>query len=314
MQVEAAIPVFARPWQSLLTGYSLLASSPGLVSRVWWEFRGDGPFGDSAAWVAGVLRLAFPSVKFVVWNASHSHPAVNYPAAALDRDYRLGFPFQRAWEGCGDAPLLLLHNDVEVLPLALDGALSRLLGSGPSVAGVGKVGMCHACPAHNRGCSGGQSYESFQPNAAELRHLIETAPPRRLLAAEVDEDTPWPIGECRLNEWFALVWPGRVRRWVFPVGTIPIVGERCGRLDGGVRWFGGLARRGYRFLYHQAPIVHWAGFPAFEDSKEYFRRESAAREKCLAVPRLSRLVPRDVRCVGSDGSANQSPRGNDVDS
>ena len=98
MQVEAAIPVFARPWQSLLTGYSLLASSPGLVSRVWWEFRGDGPFGDSAAWVAGVLRLAFPSVKFVVWNASHSHPAVNYPAAALDRDYRLGFPFQRAWE------------------------------------------------------------------------------------------------------------------------------------------------------------------------------------------------------------------------
>ena len=63
--------------------------------------------------------------------------------------------------------------------------------------------MCHACPAHNRGCSGGQSYESFQPNAAELRHLIETAPPRRLLAAEVDEDTPWPIGECRLNEWFA---------------------------------------------------------------------------------------------------------------
>jgi len=283
MLVDCAIPVFGRPWQTALSLLTLLRHSKQHVRRIWFEDRPGDPLRSNVKWVATVVRSAFSHVEVVYWKCHHNEPLVDYARAAADSLYRLDFPFQRAWEYCGDRPLVVIHNDMRFVRDELPTMLSGLWGS---TVGVGRIGICHACPAHRRGCQGGAGYESYRPSYQELVTLIRSRPPTRMVEEIIDPSAPWPLTECRLNEMFAVVRPSLVRHLVFPHGPIPILGEQHIRVDGGVRWFAGLCRAGFRFAHYEYSAVHRAGYPTVSDLDLYRAREAEARELVVAMPEI----------------------------
>lgn len=281
--VDCAIPVLGRPWQTAMALLTLLRHSGRHIRRVWFEDRPGDPLRHDVRWVARVVRSAFSHVEVVYWRARHNESLVDYERAAADSLYRLDFPFQRAWEYCGDRPLVVLHNDMRFVSDEVPLMLTALFG--PTV-GVGRIGICHACPAHRHGCTGKGGYEAYRPSYQELIALVRRSPPTRMVEEIIDPSAPWPLTECRLNEMFAIVQPSVVRHLVFPRGSIPILGEQHIRVDGGVRWFAGLCRAGFRFQHYEHAAVHRAGYPTVTDLEAYRAREAEARELVVAMPEI----------------------------
>ncbi|WP_300157798.1 hypothetical protein [Solidesulfovibrio sp.] len=253
--VDVAINVFGKPAQTALTLLSLLAESGRFIDKIYFIEEPD--MVNSLFAHADLLALL--GDRLVHFRPRHMNWRYPVNAARLgDEAYRHSLRYQYAFERTDKNYLLLVHNDCEFI----GDAVGLLLGSLGDHAGVGEVGQCWLCPAKYLGHCGPGRYRDYRPDFQTLRGLYETLDPAIYRRRYTEEPTrelvehPWPLPECRLNEYCCLLNMAKVRPATCPQGPArpfgayvdmgnPETGQ--GVLDIGVAWFGDMVRQGHTF-------------------------------------------------------------------
>ena len=207
-----------------------------------------------------------------------------------DIEYRHSVRYQYAWEATDKDYLLIIHNDATFHADVVEALLDAIGGHIAS----GHIGQCWYCPAAFTGKCGPETYMSYRPTFAELRNLYRNTRPEEgsLMRAyhlprmhPLLQRQPWPMPECRVNEWCALIDMKKARPItaphgrVTPFGAIINVGKQI--LDVGCQWFREMHLRGhtckhfdiYKYMHHDVPPT---GQPTLLDKEKYQRKEREA--------------------------------------
>lgn len=296
-RVDVAVNIFAKPYQTALSVLSLLRQSGPHVGTIWLQYE---PMGSRYDRVSPYVIARY--LKEVMdWPCRVSQPehwlALDAPDPARlgDAAYRLSIRYQDAFEHSESRKLLLMHNDIYVF----GDALGEMLAAMGDAFAIGQLGQCWNCPANNAGvvkdvmgCAPcvPEAYGDFRPDAATLRRLYAHARelgvfvrPYEECFSEYFDEQPWPLPECRVNEWFCLLDLEKTRPHCMPFGPVlpPGAYGACGsyNLDISVPWFRAMHALGFRARHfdHTRYLRHWVGTGKMSASR-YTVAEDNARK------------------------------------
>lgn len=285
--VDVAINVMGKPAQTTLALASLLRHSGHLIDRVYFT---EEPLALNDNFQHG------PLLQMLGDRVEHFRPAhANWryavdPARLGDEAYRHSLRYQRAFERTDKNFLLLIHNDCEFVGDAVGLLLGRI---GDAVA-AGEIGQCWLCPAAMKGLCGPGRYLEYRPGFAELKALYDSIDAsvyrRKYVEAPTQEliNRPWPLPECRVNEFCCLLNMRLARPRTCPKGPArpfgayvdvgdPYTGN--GILDIGVAWFGDMAHQGLGMAHVplEGCVRHkTGGHKALFDEELYVAQEGRA--------------------------------------
>lgn len=288
--VDVAINVFGKPAQTALSLLSLLHHSGQWIDKIYFI---EEPDVVNDLFVHADIR-ALLGERLVHYRPKAMSWRFAVDAARLgDAAYRHGLRYQYAFERTNKNYLLLIHNDCEFV----GDAVGLLLGKIGPCTGAGEIGQCWLCPAKFLGHCGPGRYREYKPDFETLRGLYDSLDPAIYRRRYTEEPTrelvehPWPLPECRLNEYCCLVNMAKAGPATCPQGPArpfgayvdvgnPETGQ--GILDIGVAWFGDLVRLGHPFVH--VPLSSClrhvvGGHQALFDTDLYVKKE----EQALAV-------------------------------
>jgi len=300
--VDVAINVYGKPFQTAVTLLSLVKHSGTHIGKIYFVVEPKQPRRENFQFLFELLgdRLAIHTPKY--WHWYKPSEAANYH----DDDYRRSIRYQFAWEMSDANYLYITHNDVLYMGDIIGAFLENIGGC----VGIGHVGMCWNCPAHKSGMCGREKYFQYRPTYDEVMDLARRYPPPRGAdySAHIDETNPWPLPECRLNEWAALVDMRLARPLTVPIGDAPPLGAMG--LDIGTQWFRAMSLTGLRFqnynFYHLArhgwtadePNGHSANFNEdLYENGEVMARETLIRDLGVSAAMLPRAGKRTWKRV-----------------
>ena len=284
--VDVAINVFGKPAQTALTLFSLLAHSGRWIDRIYFVEERDSlntVYAHAGTLAALGQRVILHRPTFMNWRY-----AVDQARLGVG-DYRYALRYQFAFEHTDKKYLLIVHNDCEFV----GDAVGLLLGALGEHAGVGEIGQCWLCPANHLGRCGPGRFMDYRPDFIELAGLYAALDPKIYRRKYLEEPTealihrPWPLPECRLNEFCCLL---NMRKAVpdtcprgpaRPFGAYVDVGNPAtgnGILDIGVAWFGDMVHLGHTFAHVPLGehVGHLGGHQALFAPDAYVAREQEA--------------------------------------
>lgn len=276
--VDVAVQVYGKPFQTAVTLLSLVQESGRHLGRIFLVLERVQP----APMDLRPLLARLPAVH--VWR-----PWVNFGYTASAHPwlfrwfapYRKSIRYQYAWEESRSRYLLILHNDMLFHGDLVGAYLDRI----EDALAIGQVGQCWNCSASMAGLCSPDRYERFRPSREELAQVYTKHPsPRQERYAGVmteEELYGWPLPECRLNEFAAMIDLERART----VPDVPYFGAFDG-VDIGSRWFAHVVRRGHRVAhldFNPWATHAWAtggigGHAGDRDRNAYERSEAIALE------------------------------------
>lgn len=279
-QIDVAVNVFGKPYQLSLSVLSLLRQSGQNINKIWLQFEPKGSAFDKIP--PYCIYEYLKETGLAACEASQPREWLGREPLDLKSmdspDYRSRIRYQHAFEHSNAHLLFIMHNDVFILKDILSAMASAI---GEAFA-IGPIGQCWNCPAANNelmletlglpACSPG-SYQDVRLSREQLCQLYETAESKGIFVRPYGRDGfqgeftshPWPLPECRVNEWACLVNMEKVRDLVMPKGVVfPFGGfGSCAghNLDIGVNWFRDLHRLGLQAQHFDvAPFMkHWVG-------------------------------------------------------
>ncbi|WP_432737188.1 hypothetical protein [Maridesulfovibrio sp. FT414] len=217
--------------------------------------------------------------------------------AAEDEEYLLSIRYQYGWYRTESSLLLTIHNDIDVQADVI-GNLIDALGEH---TGVGEIGQCWWCPAYQNGLCDSERYTQFKPSYQYLMKIYNKDmdyTQRRaynLGLSEQYQKNPWPLPECRLNEWCALINMEKAAKDTMPNGTAApfgarmpsgaCIGENWDRpvcLDVGVQWFRDMLHLGHTFGHYDVnrDMLHdKRGSVKLDSAEAYVKAEMVAFNK-----------------------------------
>lgn len=284
--VDVAINVLGKPAQTTLALVSLLRHSGHRIDKVFF-IEENNPINDNYAHSALLDMLGERVLRFRPRLCNWRYPM---DAGRIgDKSYRHALRYQYAFERTDKRLLLLIHNDCEFV----GDAVGLLQAAMEGQAGAGEIGQCHLCPAMHLGRCGPGRYREYRPDFEELRGLYAALDPaiyRRRYLDEPREDLrkrPWPLPECRLNEFCCLIDVPATLPLTMPLGPAVPFGAYLdlgnpetgnGVLDIGVAWFRDMVHLGMSFAHVPlAKVVrHDVGWTSLFDEELYTRREQRA--------------------------------------
>ncbi|MFT4031505.1 MAG: hypothetical protein QM669_03740 [Siphonobacter sp.] len=164
------------------------------------------------------------------------------------KPYRFSIRYQYAFEKSKSPYLFVMHNDMLFHGDILGEYLTHIKEK--SYAGVGPIGMCWNCSAFYAKRCTPERYEHFRPSIDEFNELNQTYNPPRKSVYHVYQDMnndPWPLPECRLNEWSALIDLKQTSAHHYPKSKGVMFGQM--HLDIATQWFHELNRKGLKFKH-----------------------------------------------------------------
>ena len=289
--VDVIINVCGKPFQTTLALLSLERACGHHIDTVYFteEKIQDRDIDDgNHEYIQNRLGLDMVYQIPAQWNYCFGIDPDKYG----DEEYRHSIRYQYGWEMSDKDYVLIIHNDTyfhgDVIGAMLDNIGDNIV--------IGHIGQCWYCPANFTGRCDSDRYLEYRPDFDELFRLYKktTPPPDRLLRAyhlptmhPMFVRQPWPMPECRVNEWCALIDMKKARKLtvplgrVTPFGAILSVGKQI--LDVGCQWFREMNIRGhtcknfdiYKYMHHDVPPT---GQPTLIDQQRYLDKEAAARE------------------------------------
>jgi len=263
-KVDVAINVFGKVHQTALSLLSLLECSGGHIDRIYFQEEvctAEYEFKKHDK----ILEYLEDRVEHFVprfWNGIDPN---DMERAASSEDYRFSIRYQYGWEKCLQRYLLTVHNDVEVTTDIVANLYNALDGN----TGIGEIGQCWWCPAGQNGLCDSEHYTEFKPSYQYLMKIYNKGmdySQRRaynLGLSEQFKENAWPLPECRLNEWCALIDMDKARKDTVPMGkAVPfgarmpsgaLIGENWDRpvcLDIAVQWFRDMLHMGHTFKHY----------------------------------------------------------------
>jgi len=293
-QTDVLINVCGKPYQTALALLTLERQSGHRIGKIYFvEENTQHHNVDIHTGLHGfVLERLKDKIVYLrpgIWNYCFSIDMERMG----DREYRHSVRYQYGWEMTDKDHVLVIHNDATFHG---DVVGAMLEGMGDHIA-IGHVGQCWYCPASFTGKCGPDRYMEYRPSFRELRDLYTKtrAPEGSLMRAyhlprmhPMFEKQPWPLPECRVNEWCAMIDMKKARPItvpngrVTPFGAILSVGKQI--LDVGCQWFRDVHARGftcgnfdiYKYMHHDVPPT---GQPTLLDKERYHQREVEALER-----------------------------------
>ncbi|TLU99339.1 hypothetical protein [Dyadobacter luticola] len=240
--VDVAINAYGKPYQTAITLLTLLKHSGQWIDKIYFVEERKQPEPVDFKFIFKMLgqgKIIYYRPLFWFW-----YKQVNQFLQKFGL-YRRAIRYQYAWEKTDKKFLLIIHNDL-YFSGDLVGEYLKNIGDH---TGIGKIGQCWNCPAHSAGLCDGDRYLNYRPSYEEIMRLNEQypGPPRSKFYAEyIEKDRPWPLPECRLNEYVALVNLEKAKPDTVPYGKATPFGI-INVIDVGVAWFHQLNNEGHTF-------------------------------------------------------------------
>ncbi len=294
--VDVFINVFGKPYQTALALLSLLRWSGGRIDKIFFhEEPGTSEFERrNHAPILEFLKDRIVHFPVPRWLGTNTTDEKRLPE---DEVYRLSMRYQYGWENTSKKYALIIHNDIEVTADVVSELLKTISSSHTA---AGEIGQCWWCPAMQHGLCSPERYESYKPKYHQLMYIYNTGMDyknRRAynlgLRPEFWEK-PWPLPECRVNEWCMLVDMEKARPATQPFGpAAPLgacfasgakIGENWDEdvnLDTGVQWFRDLSHMGHKFAHYpiERCIRHdRQGNLALNHAELYVKNEMLAKQ------------------------------------
>ncbi|WP_421902304.1 hypothetical protein [Maridesulfovibrio sp.] len=263
-KADVAINVFGKVHQTALSLLSLLGCSGEHISKIYFQEEActaEYEFKKHDA----ILKYLGDKIEHFVpkyWNGIDPN---DMERAASSEDYRLSIRYQYGWEKCQQRYLLTVHNDIEVTMDIVANLYNELDGH----TGIGEIGQCWWCPAGQKGLCDSERYMEFKPSYQYLMKIYNKDmdyTQRRaynLGLSDQYKENAWPLPECRLNEWCALIDMDKARKDTMPMGSaVPfgarmpsgaLIGKNWDRpvcLDIAVQWFRDMLHMGHTFKHY----------------------------------------------------------------
>jgi hypothetical protein len=245
--VDVAIALYGKPNQAAVSLLSLLKHSGQWIDTIYINVDPKQPPGTD---FARLYKLLEPYK--VVYHRDLFHigyfDLTTSPLRHFLRfsAYRYSVRYQYAWERSENSYLLVMHNDM-LFTSDLVGAYLANIGD---AIGIGKIGQCWNCPAFKANLCDSDRYWDYRPDYAEVMRLHNEYGYVRPtnLDLVVSPANPWPLPECRLNEYVAMVNLPVARPLTMPLGPAYPLGA-WGPIDTGTAWFQTVSRQGYRAVH-----------------------------------------------------------------
>lgn len=300
-KVDVVINVYGKPYQTALTLLSLVRHSGAHIGKIFFieenlEAQSRTRFEkhanlskDSAAAHPNVHRrlkerlaeyLVQFTPKYWLWIE-----AADPKRTKTDADYRLAVRYQYGFENSDEDFLFITHNDC----IYTDDILGTLVGNIGDHIAIGHIGQCWNCPAKWAGKCNSDSYQNYRPSNKEIRELYRTvATPTGCAKRDVFANKrpwlgDWPLPECRVNEWCALVNLKLARPVTQPMGPAIMFGQYYADNDFsheiGVGWFHDVNVMGYRVRNYPIydHMTHTWGHPSMSSADLYVKYENEAK-------------------------------------
>ena len=282
-QVDVAINVYGKPHQTAVTLLSLLEHSGEHIGSIHITLEKRQPFGAEFKTLLHHLgdrvRVHRPRFWFGV-RPQRIRLMMHWSA------YRRSLRYQHAWETSDKPYLFITHNDV----LYTGDIIGAMLQRASEKIAVGPVGQCWNCPAAFAGICSPERHATVRPTYTEWQQLVRRHPGPRAAHYDrvVDPAKPWPLPECRVNEWSMLVDLRAARPLTLPQGKAVPLGALYG-LDIGTQWFHDVLNAGAKVAHFDITpyATHaWAsssggGHAGLSDRAEYDRSEAQALRSLL---------------------------------
>lgn len=277
---DVAINIFAKPYQTALSLLSLLRWSGMHINKIWLQFEPVGSKFDyiSPYHIADYLREII-HIPCHIFQPEHWLARRALTEDELqDSKLREGLRYQCAFENSNADYLFIIHNDVYFIKDLLGDLLKNI---GDAFA-IGPIGQCSNCPARNEeisrkimnmgGCSP-ESYQDYNPTVSQLNELYKEAEKNGIFVRPYARDNftgefeaqPWPLPECRVNEWACLVNLKKTKPICvpfgkeYPYGAYKLLADH--NLDIAVPWFRAMHAHGMKAKHFNISryMKHWVG-------------------------------------------------------
>ncbi len=290
--VDVAINVFAKPYQTALSILSLLKQSKSTIDTIYFQFEPYGSQYDNCSPYIIAEYIHEQAICFQPQQWIALQP-VNI-SKTNDPKYRYAIRYQYAWEHTNKKYLFIMHNDVFFLKDIITDMIKNI---GDAIA-IGKIGQCWNCPAANHyimeqlvpkhvPCNP-QNYQDFHPTFSDLKKIYDIAIKKNIFVRPYPEgwkenfhNQPWPLPECRVNEWACLINMEQAVPLTIPSGPgFPFGGfQKCGPicLDTGVAWFRSMHQQ-KKYACHMdihSYVQHWVGSGKMDKKKYLYAEEHA---------------------------------------
>jgi len=291
VRVDVIINVCGKPYQTALSLLTLNQASGQHIDKIYFVDENTSQYNidmhtGQHQFVREMLNDKIEYVMPSRWNYCFELEQ----AKLNDIEYRHSVRYQYGWESSDKDYILIIHNDAHFHGDIIGAMLASI---GDNIA-AGHIGQCWYCPAAFTGKCSSETYLEYKPSFSELRELYQKtrAPEGSFMRAyhlprlhEMFERQPWPLPECRVNEWCALINMKLARKLTVPLGratpfgAIINVGKQI--LDVGCQWFRDVHVRGhtckhfniYKFMHHDVPPT---GQPTLLDRQRYVDKETIA--------------------------------------
>ncbi len=226
-KVDVAINVFGKVHQTALSLLSLIECSGKHIDKIYFQEEACTAEYEFKSHDA-ILKYFGDKIEHYVpkyWNGIDPN---DMERASSSEDYRLSIRYQYGWEKCKRRYLLTVHNDIEVTTDIVANLYNELDGN----TGIGEIGQCWWCPAGQKGLCDSERYTEFKPSYQYLMKIYNKDmdyTQRRAYnfgLSDQYKQNAWPLPECRLNEWCALIDMDKARKDTIPIGSaVPLVRE-----------------------------------------------------------------------------------------
>lgn len=240
-KVDVSITAFGKPFMTAVTISSLLKHSGVHINKIYLTPERVQPYQANFDFIKQKLgdKLVLHTPSFFFGLKPAKKPLLRFSP------YRKSLRYQYSFEESKRDYLFVAHNDVLFHKDIIGHFLQELHSE--NFVGVGPIGQCWNCPANTASYCSGDDYEKYQPNWEKFWKLCEETPsPRKQYYAQfIQNKRVWPLPECRLNEWSALIHLKSIRHLVKKPYKLTPFGQM--NLDIGTKWFSDLNHLGYRF-------------------------------------------------------------------
>ncbi|GAA4447880.1 hypothetical protein GCM10023091_43560 [Ravibacter arvi] len=279
--VDAVVNVYGKPYQTAVTLLSLLEHSGKWIDKIYFVEERKQPNGADFQFILDLLgdRIVYYKPKVWLWvnkmKARRLLMKTSY--------FRNAVRYQYGWERSDKEFLLILHNDV----LFTGDLVGQYLHNIGESTGIGRIGQCWNCPAFAGNLCTPETYTAYRPDYNEIMEIAgrHAAIRKDKYKTVVDKTHPWPLPECRLNEYVAMVSLKKARPDTAPLGTAQPFGS-YNIVDLGIEWFHAMNNLGHRFShfdYDPYAIHSWislknAGHDALFNQDLYLYEENIAKD------------------------------------
>ena len=293
-KVDVVVNAFGKPYQTALALLSLEKYSGNYIDKIYFieenqeivfdEGRNEN---DNNGFVLNRLSDKIEYFKPKIWLGWDGVKVANLD----NEDYRYSIRYQYGWEKTDKDYLFITHNDTAYNGDIIGKMLEQI---GDNIA-VGLVGQCWNCPAEAAGKCNSDKYWDYRPSFEELLHLYDTVElangrkKRGYLnsgSREFFRKQPWPLPECRINEFALLINMKVARKITVPHGTAIPLGAFVDTkpiMDTGAAWFRDITLQGYKVknfdIFQYAK--HSAGRPTLFNKDMYRLNENNALNKLI---------------------------------